>query len=78
MQIWCKMDLTQPHLGTSFKIFFYRLSFFFNRAETSTFAHPVQILNLRELISVLYFEGVLDVTCHVRHFFREFRMVQSG
>jgi hypothetical protein len=33
MQIWFKMDLTQSHLRTSFQIFFYRLSFSFNRAD---------------------------------------------
>jgi hypothetical protein len=42
MEIWFKMDLTQSHLKTSFHIFFYRLSFSFNRAETSSFAHSVQ------------------------------------
>jgi hypothetical protein len=40
MQIWCKIDLTQSHLRTSSN-FFYSLSFSFNRAETSSFAHPV-------------------------------------
>jgi hypothetical protein len=43
MQIWFKMGLTQSHLRTSFQIFFYRLSFSFNRAETSSFAHLVYI-----------------------------------
>jgi hypothetical protein len=38
MEIWFKMDLTQ----SLFSDFFYRLSFSFNRAETSSFAHSVQ------------------------------------
>jgi hypothetical protein len=50
-----KMDLTQSHLEPLLRFFLSSLSFSFNRAETSSFAHPLQILNLRELISVLYF-----------------------
>jgi hypothetical protein len=41
MEIWFKMDLTQ----SLFSDFFYRLSFSFNRAETSSFAHSVQRVN---------------------------------
>jgi hypothetical protein len=40
MQIWFKMDLTQSHLRTS-SDFLCRLSFSFNRADTSSFAHSV-------------------------------------
>jgi hypothetical protein len=42
MKIWFKMDLTQSHLRTSFHVFFYPLSFSFNKAETSSFAYSVQ------------------------------------
>jgi hypothetical protein len=45
MQIWFKMDLIQSHLRTFFQIFsIVNNSFSFNRAETSSFAHSVQLV----------------------------------
>jgi hypothetical protein len=42
MEKYANLDLTESHLRTSFQIFFYRLSFSFNKVETLSFAHPVQ------------------------------------